>query len=279
MGLPRLDGKVAVVTGAGRGLGRSHALLLAELGAGVLVNDLGTSLDGSGRDGAPAAEVVATIRAAGGRAEADGTDIASLAGGRAVVERAVGAFGRVDIVVNNAGFAAGGGTVIAPDEMGLDALLSVHLKAAIGTMSAAFAHFAAQGGGRIVNTVSEASLDPRYVASLGYAAAKAALWGATLAAAVEGRAHGTTVNAVSPGARTRMNADLLDRGFRDGASAHLDLDPRYVSRVVAYLVSDDAADITGHVVHAAGGQLREYTTARTSRSELVERLEAVIHDP
>jgi NAD(P)-dependent dehydrogenase (short-subunit alcohol dehydrogenase family) len=275
--LPRLDGKVAVVTGAGRGLGRSHALLLADLGAAVLVNDIGAGLDGSGRDDSPAAEVVATIRARGGRAEADGTDVGSITGGRAVVERAVEVFGRIDIVVNNAGFASGGGTIAAPVEAELDALLAVHLKAAVGTMAAAFAHFSAQeSGGRIVNTVSEASLDARFVASLGYAAAKASLWGATLAAAAEGAAHAITVNAISPGARTRMNADLLDQGFREGASAQLDLDPRHVSAVVAYLASDAAADITGRVLHAAGGQVREYTTARTSRSDLAERIAAVL---
>src|SRR5204863_4114748 len=116
-------------------------------------------------------------------------------------------------------------------------------KAAVGTMSAAFADMRARGWGRIVNTVSEVALDARLAGSLGYGAAKAALWSATLAAAAAGAAHGITVNAVSPGARTRMNADLLDTGFREGRSATLDLDPTHVSDVVTYLASDAAGDI------------------------------------
>jgi NAD(P)-dependent dehydrogenase (short-subunit alcohol dehydrogenase family) len=114
------------------------------------------------------------------------------------------------------------------------------------------------------------------VGSLGYGAAKAALWSATLVAAAEGAAHGITVNAVSPGARTRMNAELLDTGFRAGASARLDLNPAHVADVVAYLASEEAGDITGRIFHAAGGEVREYATARSSRTDLVERLRAAL---
>lgn len=270
----RLDGRVALVTGAGRGLGRAHALALAARGATVVVNDLGAAVDGSGRDSGPADAVAAEVRAAGGQALADDTDVASIDGGRLVVARAIAAFGRIDIVVNNAGFAHGGGTVERPVEAEIDALLSVHLKAALGTMAAAFADMRTRRWGRIVNIVSEAALDRRFVAALGYGAAKAALWSATLAAAAEGAAHGITVNGISPGARTRLNAELLDAGFREGTSSALDLDPAHVAAVVAYLASNEADDISGRILHAAGGELREYTTTRSSRTDLVDRLGA-----
>lgn len=268
-----LDGRVALVTGAGRGIGRAHALALAAQGAAVVVNDVGADLDGSGGDAGPAEAVAAEVVSAGGWGVADTTDVASIDGGRRAVARAIVMCGRIDIVVNNAGFAHGGGDVIHPVEAELDALLGVHLKGALGTMAAAFPDMAARGWGRIVNTVSEAALDTRVVGTLGYGAAKAALWSATLAAAAQGAAHGITVNAVSPGARTRMNADLLDAGFRAGASARLDLDPAHVADVVAYLASEEAGDITGRIVHAAGGEVREYATARSSRTDLVERLQ------
>ena len=267
-----LAGRVAVVTGAGRGIGRAHALALAGLGAAVVVNDLGTDLSGRGRDASPAEAVVAEIEAGGGQAVADGRDVASIDGGRGLVAAAVERLGRVDVLVNNAGFALGRGTVEEPDEPGIDALLAVHLKAAIGTMSAAFGVMRANGYGRIVNTVSEVALDTRFAGPLGYGLAKAALWSATLSAAEEGRPFGITVNAISPGARTRMNADTLDHGFREGASAELDLAPEHVAAVVAYLATPDAGDITGRVFHVAAGAVREYETRRHAGTELAERI-------
>jgi NAD(P)-dependent dehydrogenase (short-subunit alcohol dehydrogenase family) len=260
-----LDKRVAVVTGAGRGLGASHARVLAASGVAVVVNDL---------DRGPAQATVAAIEAAGGTAMVDTTDVASIAGGRQVVRRAIDAFGRIDVLVNNAGFARGGGTAEDPHEDELDGLMDVHLKAALGTMAEAIPDMRTRGWGRIVNTVSEVALDARFAGALAYGAAKAALWSATLTAAAETAAYGITVNAVSPGARTRLNADLLDAGFRDGASTALYLDPVHVSVVVAFLASEAAADVTGRVVHAAGGQLREYRTTRTGRSALVERIQA-----
>jgi NAD(P)-dependent dehydrogenase (short-subunit alcohol dehydrogenase family) len=268
----RLDGRVAVVTGAGRGLGRAHARALAARGASVLVNDLGTGVDGRGASHGPADAVATEITRAGGLAVADYRDVASIEGGRAVVAAAVAAFGRVDVVVNNAGFAAGGGSIEMPVFAELEALFAVHLHGALGTMSGAFPVMQAHGYGRIVNTVSEVALDARFAGPLGYGAAKASLWSATLAAAVAGREHGITVNAVSPGARTRLNADLLDAGFRDGASAELDLAPEHVAAVVAYLASPAAGDITGRVLHVAGHAIREYETRRGASTGLVARI-------
>ena len=272
----RLDGKVALVTGAGRGLGRAHALALAGAGASVVVNDIGAALDGSGHDDTPADAVVEEIEARGGRAIADRTNVASVDGGARAVANTVATFGHIDVLVNNAGFAYGGGDIEAPIDAELDALFAVHFKAALGTMSAAFADMRARRWGRIVNTVSEVALDARVAGALGYGAAKAALWSATLTAARAGAAHGITVNAISPGARTRMNEDLLDSGFCGGHPADLDLSPEHVARVIAYLASDQAGDITGRIIHAAGGALREYSTTRTSRSDLVARLRTAL---
>ena len=268
-----LTARVALVTGAGRGLGRAHALALAADGLRVVVNDLGTDVDGRGIDGTPASAVVAEIEAEGGVAVGDTTDVASIAGGAAAVGVALDAFGRIDVVVNNAGFANGDGGVEHPVDSELDALLAVHFKATVGTMSAAFPVMRAQRYGRIVNTVSEVALDVRFDGGLGYGAAKAAVWSATLHAATEAAGTGITVNAISPGARTRMSAPALDAGFRDGASVGLDLAPEHVARVVAYLASEAAGDITGRIVHVAGEAVREYTTTRTRDSELVARLE------
>jgi NAD(P)-dependent dehydrogenase (short-subunit alcohol dehydrogenase family) len=270
--LSALHDRVALVTGGGRGLGRSHALALAAAGAAVVVNDAGVALDGTDDHTSPADAVVDEIVAAGGRATVDSTDVASVDGGRAAVQAAIDTYGRIDIVVNNAGFAHGGGTASDPDAVGIGRLIDAHLHAALGTTAAAVADMGPRGWGRIVNTVSEAALDARYVASLGYSIAKAALWSATLVAAAELAGSGITVNAVSPGARTRMNAELLDASFRDGASDSLDLDPAHVSHVVRFLCSDAACDVTGRVLHAAGGHVREYTTTRSSRSEIVDRV-------
>jgi NAD(P)-dependent dehydrogenase (short-subunit alcohol dehydrogenase family) len=200
------------------------------------------------------------------------------------VDAAVTTFGRVDIIVNNAGFALGGGTAEAPFEPDLDALIAVHLKGALGTMSAGIPRMRVQGYGRVLNTVSEVALDARFAGTLAYGIAKAALWSATLSAAEQERGHGITVNAISPGARTRMNADLLDAGFRDQAglrddgSGALDLAPEHVAAVVAYLSSPEAGDITGRVLHVAGGAIREYETRRSATTALVERLARVVHD-
>ena len=268
--------RVALVTGAGRGIGRAHALLLAARGASVVVCDVGAALDGGGRDPSVAEAVVDEITAAGGRAVLDVSDVSTFEGGRRAVQAALDAFGGIDIVVNNAGRAGGAGiTEISVGE--LEHLLAVNFVGPVATAQAAWPHLVARGGGRIVNTVSEVAFDARRSGGgIGYGAAKAALWSLTLTLAEAGREHGITVNAVSPGAFTRMN----EATFRaTPPPPDLDLDPVHVARVVAWLVSDDAVDVTGRVVHAAGGHHREYTTRRDADTELVARIDAALAGP
>lgn len=265
-----LEGHVALVTGAGRGIGHAHAMLMAQLGAKVVCCDLGVELDGSGNDKSVAEAVAAEIRDHGGEAVADTSDISTFAGGAAAVQAGVDAFGKVDIVMNNAG-TAGGASIEEVTEDVLARQFAVHVYGSVGTAKAAWPIMKAQGWGRIINTVSEAAFPSRVTdgrgGSLGYGTAKAAVWAATYGLAADGRAHGITVNAISPGAFTRMNAAM----FKD-AGTSLDLDPAHVARVAAWLASDDAADVTARVIHAAGGHHREYLMARHADTDLIARL-------
>ena len=269
-----LDGRVAVVTGGGRGIGRAHSLLLTERGVRVVVSDVGADLAGEGHDETVADGVVAEILTAGGDAVADHSDISTFAGAARPIARALEAFGTIDIVINNAGLAAGS-AIETLTEHELATMFAVNFIGTIGATRAAWPHLRAQGWGRIVNTVSEVALDTRIPGGggIGYGAAKAAVWSATLSLAQQGLPHGITVNAVSPGAFTRMNEEMLQR---TPPPAGLDLDPVHVARVVAWLVSDDAADVNGRIVHVAGGQHREYTTRRHRDTELVQRIDQAV---
>ena len=267
-----LTGRVALVTGAGRGIGRSHARLLATRGAKVVVCDSGAALDGAGRDEAIGRAVVEEIRAVGGEAVADTSDVSGFDGGASAVARTIAAFGRIDIVVNNAGIALGG-SVESIAEHDLKRSFAVNFEGALGTARAAWPHMIAQGGGRIINTVSEVALDPGVgEPGVAYAASKAAVWSLTLTLAREGQRHGITVNAISPGAFTRMNDAL----FHAIGRPSIDLDPMHVARVAAWLASDEAADVTGRIIHAAGGQHREYIVRRQKDTELTMRLARAI---
>ncbi len=197
----RFDGRVAVVTGAGRGIGRAYALLLAGRGAGVVVNDLGGSMDGTGENAAPAARVVGEIEAGGGSAVADTSDVSTKAGAQAVVDAAVGRFGRIDAVVNNAGIIRWAGFPEA-DEENLARHLAVHTVGSFNTARAAWPHMVAAGYGRIVMTTSSGVFGlPNNVS---YATAKAAVIGMTRSLAVSGAEHGIRVNLIAPAAMTRM---------------------------------------------------------------------------
>jgi NAD(P)-dependent dehydrogenase (short-subunit alcohol dehydrogenase family) len=267
-----LVGRVALVTGGGRGLGRAHAVALGRAGAAVVVNDVGRGTDGRGPAENVAGELARELVAVGVRAVADTSDISTFAGAAAAVATAVDAFGGIDILVNNAGI-VDGGRLADIEQAVLERVLAVHLTGTVGTVRAALPHMLGQGWGRIVNTVSEVALTPPAGGSgVAYGAAKAAVWSATLSMATELAGSGVTVNGISPGALTRMSREAV---AASPASRALDLDPAHVAAVVAYLCSDEAQDLSGHVVHVAGGHVREYPAVRRTRnSDLVRRLES-----
>jgi NAD(P)-dependent dehydrogenase (short-subunit alcohol dehydrogenase family) len=254
-----LQGRVAIVTGAGRGLGREHALELARHGAKVVVNDLGTSNEGEGLSDQPAHEVVRTIRAAGGEAVANGADVADFDAAREMVEQAIETFGGLDILVNNAGFVRDRMLVNTSEEE-WDAVIRVHLKGHFAPMRHAAAYWRSESkaartrAARVINTTSGAGLQ----GSIGqgtYSAAKAGIAGLTLVAAAEMGRYGVTVNAIAPSARTRMTEGPFADKMAAPESGFDVMHPGNVSPVVAWLASEDAADVTGRVVEIEGGRI------------------------
>jgi NAD(P)-dependent dehydrogenase (short-subunit alcohol dehydrogenase family) len=245
------DGQVAIVTGAGHGLGRQHALQLAARGARVVVNDLGGTVDGTGADAGPAQQVADEINAAGGEAVANTDSVASQAGGEAIVQTALDAFGRVDIVVNNAGILRDKAFHnLTPDL--LDSVLQVHLYGAFWVTLPAWKLMREQNYGRVINTTSAAGLFGNF-GQTNYGAAKMGLVGFTRALAQEGRKRNVLANVIAPGARTRMTEDLL------GPMADT-LDPEAVTPVVVYLASEQC-DVTGQILSVAGGRVSRVVVA------------------
>jgi len=250
-----LSGKVAIVTGAGRGIGRAHAVALAAAGASVAVNDLGGSLAGEGTDMAPAQQVVAEIESAGGRAVADGEDVADFEGARRLVEHAVSAFGSLHIVVNNAGILRDRMLVNMTEEE-WDAVIAVHLKGhfAVTRHAAAYWRERAKSGeqlhARVVNTSSPSGVFGN-VGQTNYGAAKAGIAAFTIIAAQELARYGVTVNCLAPNARTRMTEETFEMG--DRPEGFDPLDPANISPVVVALCADEAQQITGQVFHVWGG--------------------------
>lgn len=253
--------RVVVITGAGRGLGRAHALAFAAQGAQVVVNDLGVGLDGAGASAGPAHEVVGEIRALGGQAVADGSDIATPEGARTLIATALDAFGRLDTLVNNAGFLRDR-MLVNLDEDEWDAVMRVHLKGHFLPLKYAAAHWRAEAKGgrmpnaRVINTSSGAGL----LGSVGqgnYSAAKAGILGLTLVAAAELARYGVCVNAIAPAARTRMT----EQTFADTMSAPGQPDafdamaPDNVSPLVVWLGSAASSGVTGRVFEAEGGRI------------------------
>jgi len=250
----RLDGKVALVTGAGRGLGRAYALALARAGARVVVNDLGVQLDGSRPDGESAGAVVAEIRRGGGQALANTESVTDPAAVERMIEGTLALFHRLDILVNNAGIVRSRPLA----EMSLtewQAVLDVHLTGTFLCSRAAFRVMRDAGrGGRIINTTSGAAFAGPYPGSANYAAAKAGIIAMTRVVAVEGQPHGITCNAIAPLARTRMSEQFL-AGQNDSA-----LEPEAVAPIIVYLASDAAAAVSGVILRAARGELSTITT-------------------
>lgn len=254
-----LDGRVAIVTGAGRGIGRGEALLLAAEGAKVVVNDLGTALDGGGRDSSVAQDVVDEIEASGGTAVANGDDISTWAGAERLVQQAIETFGDLNVVVNNAGFVRDRMSFNMSEE-DFEAVILVHLKGHFAPVRFAAAHWRAKHKagetvyGRVVNTTSEAGLWGTPGQS-NYAAAKGGIYSMTLTLARELERFGVTVNAIAPRARTRMT-ETLGGGFLSGAEEGFDdLDPDNVAPVVGWLASEKAADISGQTFVVTGGRV------------------------
>jgi NAD(P)-dependent dehydrogenase (short-subunit alcohol dehydrogenase family) len=268
-----LSGRVALVTGAGRGIGAAHATGLAAAGATVVVNDNGVDLDGAHPDPAVAARQAESIRAAGGNAVSDTTDVSDFIGAASLVRRTVKEFGRLDILVNNAGIISTRTDVETLPEDELQAMLAVHVVGTIGTIRAAFPVMRAQRYGRIINTTSEAALSTEMAAGMAYAAAKSSVWGITMAAAREGAGEGITANAISPGALTRMSKPYLDEA---GIPEGLDLSPEQIARVAVVLCSEKACHITGRVVHTAAGYIREYVLTRVADSDLVNDMASTL---
>jgi len=253
------EGRVAIVTGAGRGIGRGHALELARQGARVVVNDLGVALDGAEVHSASAEQVVAEVTAAGGIAIADVNDASDTEGAARIVQKAIETFGGLDIVVNNAGVLRDTVLVnMSPDDW--DTVLRVHLRSTFAVTQAAATWWRtrAKAGepvdGRVINTTSGAGLYGN-VGQTNYAAAKAGIIGFTLAASLELSRYGVTVNAVAPGGRTRMTEQVFAGVMTDTKGGFDSFDPANVAPLVTWLASPEASDVTGRVMEAWGGRI------------------------
>jgi NAD(P)-dependent dehydrogenase (short-subunit alcohol dehydrogenase family) len=253
------EGRVVVVTGAGRGIGRAHALELARCGAKVVVNDLGVSNQGEGGSTEPASLVVEEIHALGGEAFANSDDIASWEGAKHLVMSAIERFGRLDVVVNNAGFVRDR-MFVSTSEDEWDAVVRVHLKGHFCVARHAAAHWrerAKASGtvhGRIINTSSGAGLRGS-VGQSAYAAAKAAICSLTWVQAAELGRYGVTANAIAPAARTRMTEAVFKDMMAKPEEGFDAMAPENISPLVAWLASLDAHDVTGRIFEVEGGKI------------------------
>jgi len=258
--MARLDGRVAIVTGAGRGIGRSVARLLASEGASVVVNDLGAAVDGSGHDSGPAHDVVAEIAEAGGKAVANGADISVFAAAENLVQTAIEEFGRLDILVNVAGILRDR-MVFNMTEQEWDDVIRVHLKGTFNTTRFASAHWRSlrdsSAQNRIINFTSVSGLHGA-PGQPNYAAAKMGIVGLTWSSARALGKYGVTVNAISPGAATRMT-DSVPTDRRRTRPEVDEWSPDNVAPIVAYLASERSGWITGRIIHSSGYEVSLYS--------------------
>ncbi|GAT02774.1 SDR family oxidoreductase [Mycolicibacterium fortuitum] len=260
-----LNGRVAVITGAGRGIGREHALLFASQGASVVVNDLGGSNAGEGSDSGPAHEVVAEIEAAGGRAVANTANVATWGGAKSLVQQAIDEFGRLDVVVNNAGILRDG-FIPTMAESDWDAVIAVHLKGHFAVLRHAAEYWKAQSkaGDRpnasVINTASGSGTTIPNAGQANYGSAKAAIAALTLVAADELERYGVRVNAIAPIARTRLTLATPGMGAlmaEPEDEGEVDLfSPANISPLVAYLATEKCP-ITGRVYAVQGGAISQ----------------------
>ncbi len=289
----RLKGKVAVVTGAGRGIGRAEALLFAEEGAKVVVNDLGSAPDGSGKDASPADEVVKEIKNKGGEAVANHDDVASVQGGENIIKTALDAFGRVDVLVNNAGLYRDRMIFkMSPEEW--DLVIQVDLYGVYNCARPACALFREQRSGRIINTSSEAGLGNMGQAN--YSAAKEGVIGFTRTVARDMGKYGVTCNAIRPRAATRITdlpelREAIERAKKDGTAMPPGADvimslpqPDDMVPFVIYLATDEAANINGRTFMVTGNKISLYSepeeikTIETNTKFTVDELVKTVPD-
>ena len=248
------EGRVCVITGAGRGIGREHALMLAEHGAKVVVNDLGSEPDGTGATTGPAHDVVAEIVAAGGEAVANGDDVSDFAGAKALVDQAIDTYGRLDVLVNNAGILRDR-MLVNMTEAEWDAVIKVHLKGTFAPShhAAAYWRSRAKAGdeldARIINTSSSSGIYGNPGQS-NYGAAKAGIASFTIIVAMELARYGVTVNAVAPGALTRLTENLRQGEITDEDRERAS--PRWIAPIVTWLASPESRDVTGRMFNVSG---------------------------
>src|SRR5580700_7864338 len=260
--MTRLDGRVAIVTGAGRGIGRSVALLLAQRGAAVVVNDLGAALDGSGTDSGPAQQVVNEIAEAGGKAVANGADVSDHAAAEGLIRDAIEGFGRLDVLVNVAGILRDR-MIFNMSEQEWDDVIRVHLKGTFNTSKFAAAHWRSlreeTAQNRIINFTSVSGLHGA-PGQPNYAAAKMGIVGLTWSCANSLAKYGVTCNAVSPAAATRMTDSIPTDRRRSDRPSDEDArrSPDNVATVVAYLASERSSWLSGRIVHSAGFEVSLY---------------------